>query len=165
MPIREIVKSLLGLTPYRIVRRRALPRDHDAVLHNRAENINQMFSGRSLPRNYLSPGRRMLQEKTLQLLEEVSPPRPEGGAIGDFGCGTGDFLRLVSDRYVNYELCGYDFSEVSLALARNLWHPATFPCKICIFRLLGCIRLLFAAKLLSTCLSRSWRFATFVRRR
>ena len=121
--MKELIKSVLAHTPYKIVRRESATHGggppFDAEAHNSVDNVNRIFSDKARLERYVTPGRRRLYQGTKALMVDARPPST-CRTVGDFGCGPGAFFTTFAPEFDHCELYGYDFAEATLAAARTL---------------------------------------------
>jgi SAM-dependent methyltransferase len=127
--MKELIKSVLAHTPYKIVRRESTRHgggpSFDAEAHNSVDNVNRLFADQTVLKRYVTAGRLRLYEGTKALMAEARTPST-CATVGDFGCGPGAFFGILSPEYDHCELFGYDFAETTLAAARTLCPRATY---------------------------------------
>ncbi|HYD04421.1 MAG TPA: class I SAM-dependent methyltransferase [Reyranella sp.] len=128
--MKQLIKGLMEMTPYQIVRRQGPKRnysqdDYDAIAHNSMENMDKLFADDEFLAGYFNAARERLHRATLKLIEEARPAKGQG-VVGDFGCGPGDFFTVMAPAYPGYSFYGYDRSEAALAAARQRYPAGQF---------------------------------------
>ena len=119
---KRFVKQIMGITPYKIVRRES--GYHDAVAHNSLDNMDRLFGKKSFLESYENPYRRRLHNATAALIREVKPAS-EVSTIADFGCGPAAFFHFLPD-YSHAQRFGYDFANATLEAARRIFPDAVY---------------------------------------
>lgn len=126
--LKSILKRALYFTPYTVVRRASAADDldvYDAIQHNSLEGINEIFSDPKTLRGYVSAERARQYKHVVDLITEYLSAG-ERHVFGDFGCGLGDLLALIAQRFPGQDYRGYDFADATLKVARERFPAGQF---------------------------------------
>jgi malonyl-CoA O-methyltransferase len=103
-----------------------LEKDFDPEQHRRKAAIRRKFSRAATTYDEHATVQKEAAEQLAARLPETTPP-----AILELGCGTGNYTRLLTDRFPASRLTALDFSAAMLAVARAKVReePVTFHCQ------------------------------------
>lgn len=103
-----------------------LEADFDPEQHQRKAAIRRKFSRAATTYDEHANVQKEAAEQLAARLPETTP-----ATILELGCGTGNYTRLLTDRFPTSRLTALDFSAAMLAVARAKVHeePVTFHCQ------------------------------------
>lgn len=123
--------SPAGTTPFHQLFRHGghplfLEADFDPEQHQRKATIRRKFSRAATTYDEHATVQKEAAEQLAARLPDTTP-----AAILELGCGTGNYTRLLTDRFPASRLTALDFSAAMLAVARAKVHeePVTFHCQ------------------------------------
>ena len=129
--MKTIVKNLLKLTGYEI-RKINPPSEVEQGLvakstkyHNTREGMNIFYDDSRKVKNYLVKERLEWYNKVLDLCEEKNI-NLDNKNICDMGCGPGDVLHNIQQKYNAQNLTGFDHSEKAIEVAQKRFPDINF---------------------------------------
>lgn len=104
----------------------------DPIAFNSVNQMNRYWSDSKRVEEYLNPERIDFYHEAINLIVDKGITLDQKD-IADVGCGTGELLKLLSEKVNNATLSGFDFSDAAIRVAKKTCPEASF-CQFDIYK-------------------------------
>ena len=127
--MKTLIKKIIDLTGYSIVKnersRNKAFHVTNAIEHNSMKRADDFYSDKKLVTKFISKERLGLFTEIIAFSQKCNVAL-ERAKIADFGCGTGHFLGMISEKFQNKNLTGFEFSQEAIKCAREFFPSLEF---------------------------------------
>lgn len=116
----KTVKKLLAYYGYELKKKQLVL---NAIDYNKQYNANKFYSSKTAITKYYDKSRLNSFNEILQI---VKPEIDTFNKIVDAGCGSGWFTNMLTNEFINSEVCGYDFSETAIEYSKQKYPSVKF---------------------------------------